>query len=167
MRYFIDIDGTLAVYPIEIDKWWEIEGIFKTLEPQDKAIKAVKRLISQGQEVYILSAYNGNFPFAKEEKIFWLDKYLPEVDADHRIFTLVGQKKTDYVPGGVQETDVLLDDYNGNLEAWAEAGGIGIKLLNGINNRKTWGGVSVRLNGTIKNIVDVLINTDHYLNDVD
>lgn len=167
MRYFIDMDGTLAVYPIEIENWWEIEGIFHTLEPQDNAIKAIKRLIKNGQEVYILSAYNADFPSAKEGKNFWLDKYLPEINDEHRIFTVVGTEKTDYVPGGVQSTDVLLDDYNKNLEAWAEAGGIGIKLLNGINNRKTWGGVSVRLNGTIKNIVDVLLNTEKYLSDID
>ena len=156
MRYFIDMDGTLAVYPIEIENWWEIEGIFKILTPQEKVIKAIKRLVANGQEVYILSAYNIKTPSAKDGKNYWLDQYLPEIDETHRIFTLFGQKKTDYVPGGVRPTDVLLDDYNENLEAWALAGGTGIKLLNGINSRKTWDGVSVRANGTIKELVRVL-----------
>ena len=155
-RYFIDMDGVLAVYPSKEKAWWEIKGIYELLAPQTQVIKAIKRMRERRNEVFILSAYNKDFANAKDEKNYWLDKYLPEIDEAHRIFTLVGQKKTDYVPNGVQPTDVLLDDYNKNLEAWAEAGGIGVKLLNGLNNRKTWSGVAVRANGTIKNIVDVL-----------
>lgn len=162
-RFYIDMDGTLCVYPDMHEAWWEVAGIFKFLAPQEKVIKAIKRLIDNGQEVFILSAYNKNFPNTKAEKDFWLDKYLPEIDEAHRIYTLVGQKKTDYVPGGLKTTDVLLDDYNKNLEAWAAAGGTGIKLLNGLNDRKTWSGVSVRANGTIKEIVDVLMNVEQNL----
>lgn len=159
-RFYIDMDGTLCVYPDKEAAWWEVDGIFKFLAPQEKVIKAIKRLVENGQDVYILSAYNRNFPNTKAEKDYWLDKYLPEIDETHRIYTLVGQKKTDYVPGGVKITDVLLDDYNKNLEAWAAAGGTGIKLLNGLNNRNTWSGVSVRANGTIKEIVEVLTNVE-------
>lgn len=163
MRYFCDMDGVICAYPSTTEPWWEVPGIFKYLTPQDKVIKAVKRLIENGQEVYILSAYNANFPNTRAEKDHWLDRYLPEIDTAHRIYTLVGQKKTDYVPGGVHIADVLLDDYNKNLEAWAEVGGTGIKLLNGLNNRNTWSGVSVRANGTIKEIVDVLLNVERGL----
>lgn len=160
IKYYLDMDGTLAVYPDMNEPWWEVVGIFKFLAPQEKVIKAIKRLIENGQDVYILSAYNANFPNTKAEKDYWLDKYLPEIDEAHRIYTLVGQKKTDYVPGGVKITDVLLDDYNKNLEAWAAVGGTGIKLLNGLNNRNTWSGISVRANGTIKEIVEVLTNVE-------
>lgn len=163
MRYFVDMDGTICVYPSKDEAWWEVEGIFKYLTPQDKVVKAIKQLIANGQEVFILSAYNKNFPNTKAEKDHWLNKYLPEVDMTHRIYTLVGQKKTDYVPDGVHITDVLLDDYNKNLEAWAEAGGTGIKLLNGLNNKSSWNGVSVRANGTIKEIVSVLTDIDSNL----
>ena len=166
-RYFVDMDGVLAVYPDKEKAWWEIKGIFELLTPQERVVKAIKKMVDRGEDVYVLSAYNKDFPHAKEEKNYWLDKHLPEIDQEHRIFTVVGQKKTDYVPGGLRATDVLLDDYNGNLEAWADAGGIGVKLLNGLNNRKTWGGVAVRANGTIKNIVEVLLNTERYLNNVE
>ena len=109
----------------------------------------------------LFDGLNGaDFPFAKDEKNYWLDKYLPEIDQAHRIFTVVGRKKTDYIPGGVQPTDILLDDYNKNLEAWEAAGGIGIKLLNGLNTRKTWKGTCVRSNVTIKEIFETLLNAD-------
>ena len=165
MRYFVDMDGTLAVYPIEEGKWWEEPGVFAEMEPQEKVIKAIQKLIDAGQDVYILSAYHKQFPFVVEEKNYWLDKYLPEIDDEHRIFTHVGTDKTEYIPGGLQENDVLLDDYNPNLVAWAERGGIGIKLLNGINSKKSWDGVSVHAHGTIKNIVEVLMEIDDVLED--
>lgn len=159
-RYYFDMDGVLATYPSKTENWWEVIGVFKFMIPQDKVLKAAKQLIAAGEEVYILSAYNADFPFAKDEKNYWLDKYLPEIDQAHRIFTVVGRKKTDYIPGGVQPTDILLDDYNKNLVAWEAAGGIGIKLLNGLNTRKTWKGTCVRSNVTIKEIFETLLNAD-------
>lgn len=160
IRYFVDMDGTLAVYPSKKEAWWEVKGIFKFLTPQDKVIKAVKRLIENGHEVFILSAYNPNFAFALDEKNHWLDEYLPEVNQEHRIYTKVGESKVAAVPGGLKATDVLLDDYNKNLETWHNAGGQGVKLLNGLNNRNTWSGTSVRSNGTIKEIVQVLTDIE-------
>ena len=67
------------------------------------------------------------------------------------------------MPEGLQPTDVLLDDYNNNLENWVEHGGIGIKLLNGINSKRSWDGVSVRAKGTIKGIVECLVEIDDIL----
>lgn len=163
MRYFIDMDGTLAVYPSDKDDWWLKPGIFKDMEPQEKVVKAIKRLINNGQDVYILSAYNENVPDTVVEKDYWLDKHIPEIDYEHRIYTVVGKEKTDYVPEGLQPTDVLLDDYNNNLENWVEHGGIGIKLLNGINSKRSWDGVSVRAKGTIKGIVECLVEIDDIL----
>jgi hypothetical protein len=165
MRYFVDMDGTLAVYPTDRECWWEEPGVFRTLEPQDKVIKAVKKLINAGHEVYTLSAYHKEVTETVDEKNDWLDQYLPEIDYDHRIFTHVGTEKTEYIPYGLQEDDVLLDDYNPNLVNWAEKGGIGIKLLNGINSAKSWDGVSVHANGSIKNIVEVLTEIDDILED--
>lgn len=165
LRYFVDMDGTLAVYPDLEEKWWECPGIFKFLTPQEKVVKAIKRLIKNNQEVFVLSAYNAEFPETIEDKNYWLNKHLPEIDEAHRIYTLVGKPKTDYIEGGVHATDVLLDDYNKNLEKWAAVGGTGIKLLNGLNNKNSWSGISVSSNGTIKEIVEVLMNVEKNLKD--
>ncbi|MEE0929946.1 MAG: hypothetical protein UIM53_03015 [Acutalibacteraceae bacterium] len=160
MRYFIDMDGTLAVYPSVTERWWEVPNIFRYLAPQKKVIDAVKQLIKAGCEVYILSAYNAQYPESKACKDYWVDTYLPEIDSAHRIYSIVGTDKFSYVPGGIKPDDVLLDDYNGNLTKWKSAGGIGVKLLNGINNRKSWDGVSVRGYRTTKEIYEALVGLD-------
>lgn len=36
--------------------------------------------------------------------------------------------------------DILIDDYNENLELWREYGGTAVKYLNGINNPYSWSG---------------------------
>lgn len=160
-RIFCDMDGVTCEL-VTGSEWWLKKGVFLEMKPQMKVIKAIKRLIKNGEDVYILSAINKETPWAKEEKNAWLDIYLPMITPDKRIFTIVGESKTDYVPGGVRPTDTLIDDYNVNLEAFSKFG-IAIKLLNGFNNSKSWNGVSVRANGTIKDIVNVLTNIQNAL----
>lgn len=94
-------------------------------------------------EVFVLSCYIAETN-AKAEKNAWLDRYLPEVDTEHRIFVPCGEGKDEYVPGCVLPTDTLLDDYSVNLHSWKAAGGNAVKLRNGINgNHGTWKGPSV------------------------
>lgn len=140
-RLFVDMDGTLAVFtPVdELEKLYE-QGYFLNLKPIPNVVEAIKEIIRNNPEieVNILSAYLIDSPFALEEKNEWLDKYLPEIDKAHRIFTPCGCDKKDYIPGGVKETDFLLDDYTHNLKLW-QPPARGIKLLNGINHtRGTW-----------------------------
>jgi hypothetical protein len=96
-------------------------------------------------EVFILSSVLFDSRYAKEEKNAWLDRYLPQLDREHRIFLPCGENKASYVPDGIRESDCLLDDYTKNLEDWSRAGGHGIKLLNGINHsRESWQGRQLR-----------------------
>ena len=158
-RYFIDIDGTLAVYISKEYAWWEIDGIFKYLTPQMNVLNAVKELIRMGEEVYIITAYHRNAPQVKGEKIYWLNKYLPEIDLSHQIYTFCGEDKTAYIPNGVKPTDILLDDFNRNLENWRDVGGTSIKLLNGLNSRNSWNGISTESTYATKDILYTLIDT--------
>lgn len=41
--------------------------------------------------------------------------------------------------------DVLIDDFNTNLEDWKEKGGTAIKYLNGENSRESWNGRSITI----------------------
>ena len=79
--------------------------------------------------------------FCEAEKEAWLDRYLPEIDTQHRIFVPCGSPKSAFVPEGIKKSDVLLDDYSQNLHEWK---GKGIKLMNGINGtRGSWQGARI------------------------
>lgn len=158
-RYFIDIDGTLAVYISKDYAWWEIDGIFRHLTPQRNVLNAIKELINNKEEVYIITAYHRHTPLAKYDKIYWLKKHLPEVDINHQIYTFCGEDKTTYIPNGVKPTDILLDDFNKNLENWRNVGGTSIKLLNGLNSKTSWNGKAIEVQETSENIYNALRNT--------
>ena len=101
-------------------------------------VGAVKELMRSHPEieVHVLSAYLTDSPYALSEKNAWVDAYLPELDAAHRIFVPNGSDKREWV-GGVREDDVLLDDYTQNLLRWQPSRAI--KLINAINHtKKTW-----------------------------
>lgn len=159
IRLFVDMDGTLATFnPIaKIEMLYEKEYFLK-LPPMLNMVEAIKSVAESAQniDVYILSSCLDN-EFAKSEKNAWLDKYLPSIDKEHRIFCKYGLDKSSYI---LEKTniDVLLDDYTKNLNEWH---GIGIKILNGINDtNKSWNGQRISsflepniLSYTIKNQV--------------
>lgn len=157
------MDGTLATFhPVDkIETLYE-EGYFRDLEPIHNVVNATREIVKEEPEieVYILSAYLTDSNYALKEKNEWLDKYLPEVSKENRIFTPCGQDKKQAVSGGVKENDFLLDDYTHNLTLW-QPPGQGIKLLNGINHtRRTWKHDSLSYDKDpsilVKNIVEVL-----------
>ena len=161
-RLFVDMDGTLATFHlVELEKLYE-EGYFRNLAPMQNVVDAVKEIILEDPEieVYILSAYLTDSPYALKEKNEWLDEHLPELGKENRIFLPCGEDKKQVIPGGVRENDFLLDDYTNNLMLW-QPPGKGIKLLNGINHTKgTWQHDALRYDKDAvvlaKNIVEVL-----------
>ena len=126
---------------------------FKNLEPQQRVVDAVKDLIRNDKaDIYIMSTILPDSKYALNEKNEWLDKFLPEITEDKRIFPPCGDNKVDYVPGGIRVTDVLLDDYTKNLEVW-EPPAVGVKLLNDINNSKgSWKGNKISFNRSPREI---------------
>ena len=143
VRLFVDMDGTLAMWhpTKKLEELYE-EGYFKNLEPYEEVVEAIRQIYTfePNVEVFILSAYLSDSSYALKEKNEWLDRYLPEIDKDHRCFCHCGTDKSAAVPEGIKETDVLLDDYTMNLNDWCPPG-VGIKLLNGINDtHKSWQG---------------------------
>lgn len=140
-RIFVDMDGTLAVFkPVdEMETLYE-KGYFLNLEPQKNVLTAIRELAVNHPEieVNILSAYLTDSQYALQEKNEWLDRFLPEVDHDHRIFVPCGTDKKEGIRGGIRRNDFLLDDYTKNLQEW-QPPARGIKLLNGINHsRGSW-----------------------------
>ena len=98
-RLFVDMDGTLARFHDEVqylERMFE-KGFFLNLKPFEDAVKAVNRLAEsagEDDEVFILSAtIDGEPPYCLDEKNQWLDRYCPNIDSEHRIFTHAGVPK--------------------------------------------------------------------------
>lgn len=166
-RLFVDMDGTLAVFhPADKLETLFSKGYFENLKPIDTVVQAVKNIkhMYPEIEVNVLSAVLSDSKYALNEKNNWLDKYLPEVTQEHRIFPPCGTDKKEYVPGGISKNDILLDDYTKNLMEWNHKG-TGIKLLNGINHtRGTWQYDRIRFNKMptdISNNIMEVFNDSH------
>ena len=140
IRLLVDMDGTLARFHDEaqyIERMYE-EGFFRDLKPFENMVEGIRLFMRQhpDTEVYVVSAKLAeDAPFCVSEKNAWLDKYLPEVDDSHRLFTDPGRSKAEYIPGGVSKNDYLLDDYNRGLNMFLYDGGSAIKCHNNINQR--------------------------------
>lgn len=135
-RLFIDMDGTLAEFhPVDTMETLYEQGYFAQLAPHENVVNGIKTFMkgNPDEEVFILSSVLTDSPYAQTEKNEWLDRYLPEIGMGNRIFVPCGSAKNEFVPGGVRENDVLLDDYSKNLHEWP---GQALKLMNGINGTK-------------------------------
>lgn len=130
------MDGVLAKYEFNLSSYDTLyeEGYFLNRPPQMNIIEAVKLLISQHEDVYILSAVLKDSEYALFEKHEWLDKHLPEVDCRHRIFTLCGEDKISYVPAFDPARDVLVDDFGENCLTWVNSGGSYVKVSKDISD---------------------------------
>lgn len=170
-RLFVDMDGCLAEWRNIILKVKNIEqkdviikklnkillspGYFRSLSPHRNVVDAINEL-NKNYEVYILTCfmYKNSVPNPKTEKKEWLNEFTPDIDDDHIIFVPDGEDKTKYIPGGVKKGDVTLDDYSPKLRDFEKAGGIGVKLLNDVNESKgSWTGNSISKDASPEEIV--------------
>ncbi len=170
-RIFIDMDGVLAKFNhVASEEQLYEQRYFANLEPMPTVIDGIKQYIAENPDcqVYILSAYLKDSPYALQEKNQWLDKYLPEIDAAYRIFCPCGESKSQYIEHGIKNTDILIDDYTKNLLDWKAQGGIGVKLLNGINHtRGTWKGICVDnqnddINSALQDVIKTMTQGKEY-----
>lgn len=122
-RYFIDMDGTLAVFnSVKSEEELFEKGYFENLDMQENICLAVSELSREiPNNVYILSSYLEDSKFALNEKKNWLKKNVPEIPEKNWLFVPCGNRKADYVPNGIKPTDVLVDDYGVNIKEWKEA----------------------------------------------
>lgn len=134
-RVFIDMDGVLCEYRSEATfEDMKSCGYFSSLAPRMEMVKSVRGLIKLDKyDVYVLSAVILECSEqSKKEKMEWLDKYVPEIDDAHRIFTICGTSKAKAIDE-ISSNDILLDDHSPNLNDWVKSGGKAIKVLNECN----------------------------------
>ena len=170
-RLFVDMDGTLAEFKTvdTLETLYE-KDYFLHLKPNENVLGAIKQLIADNDfDVYILSAYLTDSRYALEEKNAWLDKYLPELPQEKRLFVPCGTDKSVAVPGLIRPDDYLLDDYTKNLSEW-EPPAKGIKLINGINHTNgTWQGDKIQFTHAPEElssmISDVMKGWTHFYED--
>ena len=140
------MDGVLAEYeqtePEELYK----KDYFRNLKPIKESVDALISLSNNPDyEVFTLSAYLGDSIYALDEKKDWIKKYLSDANINS-IFLPCGRNKSEAVPGGIRPTDILIDDYNVNLNEWAQHA-VAIKFLNGINHKHgSWKGLTAGRN---------------------
>ena len=116
--YYFDMDGVLAnfhkeAYPFAnaISREW-----IANLDPFMGNVNIVRKLIADGNKVYILS--KAARETAAQGKMDWLAKYIPEMKAENVIIIVGNGKKVDYI----REDGILVDDDEKNLRPWAKAG---------------------------------------------
>lgn len=151
MRVFFDMDGTLNKITnslmdesgsVQLEKMYKTENFFEHIEPEKNMIKLVNKLSEQGVEVFSLSSCEpGDPPGFEKQKDKWLDKHHVNIVQENRIYVPYGEDKTNYIPGGLQNGDVLIDDYNLNLEEWQnkaadkKLNAKSVKAVNSLNDK--------------------------------
>lgn len=136
-RLFVDLDGTCALWqPVAEEELYE-QGYYRNLPPYENVVKAVNELAQENSdiEVYVLSKYLTGSKYALKEKQEWVKEHLPNIPAENQIYVPYSKDKKDLIPGGLRETDYLLDDFTDNFNGW-QPPAKAVKLLNGINNTK-------------------------------
>ena len=140
-KILFDMDGTLAVWQNVSLETVTKRGYFASLEPMENVCTLLKGLVSLGYEVGILSSVfqDGH---SSVDKIKWLMRCFGGViDIDNVFFVPYGERKSDYIKANAPEwmSAMLIDDFSENLREWENAGGLAVKLYNGINgNHGTW-----------------------------
>ena len=131
MRLIIDLDGTCFEFhpSATLDDLMQ-PGYFANLLPYSNMIEGLWLFHNKYPEVeMIISSKVLNEEHIIKDKDKAVNNYLHFIK--ERKYIPYGKKKTDYLI--VKPEDYLLDDYTDNLFEFEEAGGKGIKVLNGIN----------------------------------
>lgn len=168
-RYYIDMDGTLVKYdrnaytgknPLFLQPG---QHYFLNLEPDRKMLAFVDKLIKlcryTGDEVFILtsipmagSIFNEHF----HDKIIWLAKWLPAIDITHIIISVTNKRDAaEYINNHkLTKNDILIDDYNKNLNDWINGSGIAYKYSNGINNPLSYNGPILEIKDSVNKALE-------------
>lgn len=118
--YYFDMDGVLTNFHKEaynprnaMSREW-----IANLEPFADNVALARKLIAEGKSVYINSLAASEE--AKQGKIEWLARYIPELKISHIIIIVGNGKKAEYMK---TKTGTLIDDKPSNCKQWTKLSG--------------------------------------------
>jgi 5'(3')-deoxyribonucleotidase len=159
-KLFLDMDGTIAKFNSKknaLERFAIEKGFFATLKPF-KYIETIDKIIKKGEiQIFIISASPNKQ--ADDDKILWLQTYLPNLKKENICFCRLGENKAKAIKDKLNITIdnecYLLDDYTKNLVEWENLNGIGIKRLTSFadNSRKLWKGSCLK---DLRQLVNVI-----------
>lgn len=165
-----DMDGVIAIYDTNGFKGdsppflVKNSHYFANCQPDERIIKALMILEQNHYPAHIISNITDlDDELALEhelDKKNWLTQYI--LFLHHKLqFTAIKQPKADYavkyLNRKLTSTDLLISDYNNDLTLWNNAGGTGIKYLNGINNPLSYNGPKIEPQWTPCTIADYIM----------
>lgn len=159
--FWFDKDGVLAKYDYSIylaetgssPPWLTKNAhVYRHLPANKNMLHAFRELYGRLQEkppceweyeMKVLTSVSDSVTLSEQvlDSWHWLHKKIPEFK--QRDFYAVAVPKQELpvtlrrynsAENGLTKADILIDDYNKNLEAWEKAGGTAVKALNGINS---------------------------------
>lgn len=175
MKYYFDMDGTLSIY----DKTMEDKTLdyhnrpinqlgthyFRTLQPNPQMQKVINLLMHYNKDVYLVSHSTNDLKLATEhlhDKQIWLSEHYPMLTADQILWipcqTITKPDAVTIMTNhSITEDDILIDDFNMNLNDWKSAGGTAIKFLNNCNSPDSFDGIHITPDMTTSKIIDLLM----------
>lgn len=159
MNVYFDLDGVLMLY--ERDAYISENGrlpiyllpghhYFRDRQPDKwvlhllEILMAHQRATDSKDKTFILSSIKVGNMFNEHfhDKLLRTMELIPQMPIENILFSV--SEKHDCVPfitgKKLSTQDVLIDDFNPNLNAWTEAGGTAFKYCNGINNPSSYDG---------------------------
>lgn len=168
-----DEDGVIAVYEPHAYKT-DSNGIslfttpnvhyFMQLEKDKRIIDAYEKLQEEYHlPVCVLTNLTDIHPLYEEhqsDKSQWTQNAMPFLNMQEQFFSIHVPKwqfAIKKLNRPLCKTDILVSDYNNDLLPWENAGGTGVKYLNGINSDDSFQGAHIQTNWSTEQIIEYIL----------
>lgn len=170
-NYYFDMDGVVVTYnkndflgdnPLYLKP---NAHYFRNLTPDRTMLEVIDQMYQRsrytGDNICLLtslpiegSIFNEHF----HDKIAWINQWLPYLPIDSILISVTSKREAaEYINNNkLSKNDILIDDYNKNLNDWAHHGGVSIKYCNGINSPESFQGKKIYHTDMAETIITTL-----------